>query len=67
MEARKDALSNTITLIANSADVTKNGTRICVQRGDKFAANAASAIISRGDALQMSVQKCMSSTNNRQT
>ena len=56
-------------LIATSADVNMNGKskRKCVQRGDKFAANATSAIISRGVALQMSVQKCMSSTNNRQT
>ena len=54
-------------LIENSADVNMNGKRKCVQRGDKFAANATSAIISRGVALQMSVQKCMSSTNNRQT
>ena len=54
-------------LIANSADVNMNEKRKCVQRGDKFAANGTSAIISRGVALQMSVQKCMSSTNNRQT
>ena len=54
-------------LIANSADVNMNGKRKCVQHGDRFAAIATSAIISRGVALQMSVQKCMSSTNNRQT
>ena len=46
-------------LIANSADVNMNGKRKCVQHGDKFAANATSAIISRGVALQVSVQKCM--------
>ena len=54
-------------LIAYSVDVNMNGKRKCVQHGDKFAANATSAIISRGVALQMSVQKCVSSTNNRQT
>ena len=41
--------------------------RKCVQHGDKFAANATSVIISHGVALQMSAQKCTSSTNNRQT
>ena len=53
--------------IANSADVNMNGKRKCVQHGDKFAANATSAIITRGVALQMSVQKCMWSMNNHQT
>ena len=53
-------------VIANSADVNMNGKRKCVQHGDTFAAKT-SAIISHGVALQMSVQKCISSTNNRQT